>query len=179
MDKETLRREAINRRMEMSEGLRSLKSAKIIRRLEELEEFKRAKHLLAYYSINAEVQTSEMLAGWSAQKKIYLPKLVNENTFIAVPYDTLAESHYGIFEPIGGEEATKIDMILVPAVAYDRLGSRLGMGKGYYDRFLAKYKDILKVGLAYSEQILASIPKATYDVGVDLIITDEELIRIK
>jgi len=118
------------------------------------------------------------MAEWDLGKALYLPKLTDEFSFKAIKYGELSSNQYGIPEP-SGEEATSLDLILVPGVAFDRQGNRIGMGKGYYDRFLAKQKNVLKIGLAFSEQILASIPKEPYDEIVDLIITDEEVIRIK
>lgn len=177
MDKETLRKEAVTRRMNMPDTLRKQKSELIIHTLNSLMVFQSAQNLLAYYSHGAEVDTLGSLPEWDMKKDLYLPRLTEENSFKAMKYGELTPNKFGIPEPTGDQEAGTLDLILVPGVAFDREGNRLGMGKGYYDRFLSGQKGVLRVALAFSEQILANIPKESYDETVDMIITDEEIIR--
>ena len=66
-----------------------------------------------------------------------------------------------------------MDLIIVPGVAFDRENNRLGYGKGYYDRFLTS-KDILKIGLAFSEQIVDFLECDNYDIPMDIIISDKK-----
>ena len=86
---------------------------------------------------------------------------------------------FGILEPsdvIEIKHPSEIDVILVPGVAFTREGGRLGMGKGYYDRFLKQCTGV-KIGLAYHEQILDVIPTEAHDVDMDILITDETIYR--
>ena len=70
-----------------------------------------------------------------------------------------------------------IDLILVAGIAFDRDGYRLGYGLGYYDKFLAKLPKALKIGLCFDLQIVEKVPRESYDVPVDMIVTDEEVIK--
>jgi len=177
MNKEQLRRKAIVIRNQIFEEDYRKKSKLIISRLEELEEFIQAHNVLAYYSHGKEVITTDSLNRWSEEKELYLPTLNEDSSFIALPYGDLVKNRYGIHEPTQGDEPDKLDLIIVPGVAFDRNGGRLGMGKGYYDRFLVDKKGVMKIALAFHEQIVASIPKKPYDINVDIIITDKEIIR--
>jgi len=78
---------------------------------------------------------------------------------------------YGIIEPVGDpwQDYDKIDLVLVPALAYDHNGHRLGRGKGYYDRFLKKL-NAYTIGIAFEEQILDYIPYDDNDVKIDEVI---------
>ena len=177
MDKESVRKKALGKRNEISEEDLKRKSRSIIAKLETLNEFIQAFRVLAYYSHGNEVQTLEALEHWSAEKQLFLPKLNEDSSFIALPHGELKPNRYGIPEPVSGSEPEELDLIIVPGVAFDKSGGRLGMGKGYYDRFLSSHKGVLRVALAFHEQILASIPQKPYDESVDIIVTDREIIR--
>jgi 5-formyltetrahydrofolate cyclo-ligase len=92
------------------------------------------------------------------------------------------KNSWGIWEP-DPETAEKIDLnlcvgVLVPGLAFDRLGHRLGHGKGFYDRALAKFQG-LKVGVGFSMQITSEVlPIDPTDIGMDLVVTDREIIRM-
>ena len=179
MDKETLRKKALKTRDQIPEAERKKKSEAIIKRLEGLKEFSQAEKILAYFSFGSEVETKESLENWAREKQLYLPRLNEDSSFQALPYGPLKENRYRIAEPAEGIPAKKLDMIILPGLAFDRNGGRLGMGKGYYDRFLAEMKGVLRIALAFQEQVLDSIPLSTYDESVDLIITDCEIIRLQ
>ena len=111
-------------------------------------------------------------------KKLYLPKIRTADDFHAIRVQAplkLEPGLKGVPEPEKGEEAETLDLILVPGVVFDPKGQRLGMGKGYYDRFLPRYPQALKIGLAYEEQMVEKLPVSSYDVPVDLVITDQHV----
>jgi 5-formyltetrahydrofolate cyclo-ligase len=121
---------------------------------------------------------------WMSRKNFYLPRLIPGDNFLPLPVtyiDELEKNSYGIFEPkmpSGTADLNpKLDLIIMPGVAFDQTGSRVGMGKGYYDHFLADKKGIPRIGLAYSEQVLAHVPRNTYDEPVDMIVTEKGVIR--
>lgn len=181
MDKETLRKKALGYRDGLIAVERKQKSAEILRKLEALPEFDEAKHVLLYYPKGSEVETMHLLDRMK-DKKLYLPKLIDDRNFVPLLYegnDRLQDGPYGIPEPLSEQQAPKLDLILVPGVAFDRQGVRLGMGKGFYDRFLSGQKGVLRIGLAFREQILDQLPKEPYDEPVDLIITDQDLIDLR
>jgi len=98
--------------------------------------------------------------------------------FIAWTAETdMAQNQYGIEEPAYGEEVTP-DIIIVPFLAFDRRGTRLGQGGGYYDatlNALRKSNDILAVGMGYSQQaVLFSLPREDHDEPLDWVITPVE-----
>ena len=181
MDKATIRSEALKKRKAMSPALQKEKSEKIIARLEALDVFKAAEVVLCYFSHHNEVRTQEFMTKWLGQKQFLLPKLTEGDTFMVRPVaslDTLEENRFGIPEPAVSEvEAPRPDLVVLPGVAFDRNGNRIGMGSGYYDRFLEDKKDVPRVALAYSEQVLDEVPKEPYDEAVDVIVTEDEVIR--
>ncbi|MBN2307143.1 5-formyltetrahydrofolate cyclo-ligase [Candidatus Peregrinibacteria bacterium] len=181
MDKDEIRSSALKKRKALSSEKQEEKSEKIISRLEALDVFKQAEVVLIYYSHHGEVRTQELMARWIGRKQFLLPRLTEGDTFLVQPVsslETLEENRFGIPEPAVSEvEAPRPDLIVVPGVAFDRDGNRIGMGSGYYDRFLEDKKDVPKVALAYSEQVLDEVPKEPYDEPVDYIITEDEVIR--
>jgi 5-formyltetrahydrofolate cyclo-ligase len=96
-------------------------------------------------------------------------------------WEELSLGSYGILEPrtekIRKTNVEDIDLIIVPGVAFDEKGNRLGHGKGFYDRLLKKTKATV-IGLAFEFQILENIPTDKNDVPVDMIITEKRIIRI-
>ncbi len=154
----------------------------IIDRLTALSEYKNAKNLLCYASFASEVETTDLMAEILADgKKLYLPKCeVETHEMQAVrvtDLSSLEKGAYGIAEPVGeGEEPKKIDLVIVPLVAFDRSLARLGYGGGYYDRFLPK-TDAIRIAIAFSEQECEKIPLDETDIRMDIIITEKEEIR--
>src|SRR5208282_3279592 len=120
----------------------------------------------------SEINTYSILEGsLELAKKLYLPKVVKDkNLFHFYPvldFKTLAKGPFGILEPSGNKPADweEIDLVLVPGLAFDRTGNRLGFGKGYYDRVLPQLKKTtLTIGLGYSFQIVDKLPAEPHDV---------------
>lgn len=182
MDKKDLRTNILQIRKDIPAHTREQKSLEIKKRLENSELFQNADHILFYYTHGSEVDTIPLINKWADKKNIYLPKLKNEEEFIALPFcnfDTLEKNLYGIPEPIqkkeDGKYEKKLDLIIIPGSAFDKNCNRLGMGKGFYDRYLNSNPNIPKIALAFEEQILDKVPKDTYDVPVDFIITDQNI----
>ncbi len=178
-----IRAEAIKKRKALTQKEQRTKSKKIIKHLESIRLFKDAKSILCYYSHNDEVETHDFIKKWIDRKSILLPRLVDDSSFIALPVTSINKmepNEFGIPEPLMSEMTDiEPELIILPGVAFDRVGNRIGMGKGYYDRFLADKKGVARLALAYSEQVLDSIPQKPYDESVDWIITEDELIRCK
>ncbi len=95
----------------------------------------------------------------------------------------LRKGAYGIYEPAAKNKKARvkdIQIIIVPGAAFDRSGTRLGMGGGYYDRFLAKLpENVIKAGLAYSCRIARTLPSDSHDIKMDLIITEKGVINAR
>jgi len=94
--------------------------------------------------------------------------------------DDMKKGAYGILEPktVRKADENNIDVILVPGLAFDRNGGRMGFGKGYYDRLLESSKAV-KIGLCYDFQILEKIPTESHDVPMNFVITEKEILEIR
>lgn len=183
-DKIILRRESLCVRNELSKTQRTEKSGLIRARLTALEAFEKADHVLLYFTHGSEVDTIPLIAKYLKTKQLYLPVIKDETQFHAAPIQRpldLNKGPMGIKEPTLDEDhldfpyEKKIEVVIVPGVAFDRHGHRLGTGKGYYDRYLDKCKGALTIGLAFEEQMLDEIPIDSYDVGMNMVITDGQI----
>lgn len=152
----------------------------------ELPEFAGACTIMAYMTIPNETDAGAIiLAAWNQGKTVLVPVVSTEpREMFAVELRSLKAglkvSSYGILEPDGSNPwpADRIDLMIVPALAFDRLGNRLGRGGGFYDRFLAQEgMHAVTCGLAFQEQLLDEIPTDHHDKPVDLLVTDREVLR--
>ncbi len=153
---------------------------KIIQQLFSLEEYKKAKNIICYYPLKYEVNT--LLCLEDTSKNWFLPKVNGANLDIC-PYckEKIKSGSYNIKEPLTDKILSyqNIDIIIIPAVAADKNGYRLGYGKGFYDRFLYSSKiNALKIMLIYSDLLFSTIYPETFDKKADIIITDKEILRI-
>ena len=145
-----------------------------------------AETVLLYWSIDSEVATHKMIVKvLSDGKRLALPKCVDSKGnmlfYFVRSYDDIVDGMYGIKEPVENELYTTSDtpaLCLVPGLCYTLDGYRLGYGKGYYDRFLDKFRGV-SVGLCYDECLADSLPIDEYDRKVDFIITDKRIYNIK
>ncbi|WP_457622188.1 5-formyltetrahydrofolate cyclo-ligase [Persephonella sp.] len=155
---------------------------RIKERFLQLKDVKRAESILLYYPHKNEVNTIPIIEELLKTEKIVLLPRVKDQDIIPIrifDLSGLKKGYAGIPEPEGNPfPVDRIDIIVVPAVAYDLNGHRLGYGKGYYDRLLKKVK-ALKVGLAYDFQVVEKLPVEPHDIPVDLIITPTRTINTK
>ncbi|HHZ12396.1 MAG: 5-formyltetrahydrofolate cyclo-ligase [Caldicoprobacterales bacterium] len=145
-------------------------------------------NFMSYVNIGKEVNTRNIIECLLLDgKKVSVPICVTETTRLIASqiYDLaeLAPSHFGLLEPIAEfvrqVDPKEIEVVLVPGLAFDRRGNRLGYGKGYYDRFLIKLSPrALKIGLAYSFQIIDEVPIDDFDIPLDIIVTEREIIVV-
>lgn len=140
--------------------------------------FKQARNILTYYSLPDEIQTIQSISNWSKYKNIYLPKVNGFDLEIIKYNKSLNLGAFNIYEPIGPtENINTIDLIIVPGIAFDKQGNRLGRGKGYYDRLLSKSSS-LKIGIGYDFQIFDRIATESHDIPMDAIITPSHTLII-
>lgn len=140
--------------------------------LESLPEFARARSVLLYWSMPSEVNTHAFLERWSGRKKLYLPKVAGEALEIReYSPETLEEGYRGIMEPSSQAPAvSEVDLVIVPGMAFDAEGNRLGRGGGFYDRLLPSLS-CPKVGVCRAEQLVREVPMQEWDQKVDIVIT--------
>ena len=150
------------------------KSMIIKNKILDLDIYKNSKVIGLYYSMKSEVDTKELIKdSLSLGKKVLLPRIINKNKmiFIEINNDTeYDKSPFGVMEPIG-EEYKDIDLIICPGVAFDKENNRLGYGRGYYDKYLAKH-DIYKIGICYHEQLIDKLDIEEHDIKMNSVITD-------
>ena len=154
-------------------------SSVVITRLKANPRFSQAQTLLLYSALPDEVQTQSLLDELTeAGKTVLLPKVVNSEDMELRRYTGKADLQpgaYDIMEPVGAlfTDYASIDVAVVPGMAFDAQGHRLGRGKGYYDRFLAKVPDVYKIGLCFSWQIVDEVPSEANDIMMDEIIVQQ------
>ncbi len=179
--KNHLRKEAKEKRssVENKEEL----SEKIGAKLFSLESYKSCKKLFAYFSYPQEVSTKRIIEkALTDGKKVALPRCENENkmTYYYIESETeLEEGNFnGILEPKpNGEKAFPDEetLVIVPALAFGKDGSRLGHGRGFYDRFLAR-GNFKTAGLCFGKLLFSALPEDEFDRRVSLVITENEII---
>lgn len=177
MTKQALRKQLREKRKALLPTLREEKNLQIARKLLELKELKDAKSVLFYVSTPEEVDTHFAIKEVLKQgKKVFVPKLEKDEMKLCplANFEELSPGTFGILEPCESTAEShpkQIDLFIIPGIAFDKKGNRLGQGKGHYDRLLKETKGI-KVGLAFEEQVLEELPIETHDVPLDLLITD-------
>ena len=161
------------------------KSSIIKEKLFSLPEFKKTGTILFYVSIKNEVKTQEMIVeAIDMGKRVCVPVSDFENKSMEASHIGsmlyLEKTKFGLLEPKVSRPIPpeQIDLVIIPGVAFDREGNRVGYGSGFYDRFLPKLrKGAKKIALAYDLQIVEKIPTGENDVSVEKIITEDEIIQ--
>jgi 5-formyltetrahydrofolate cyclo-ligase len=181
--KRNIRRLVLHRRDVLLEEDRRARSAVITERLIALPELRSAKTVMAFWSFGSEVDTSGLIeALHAAGKRVVLPRVDGREVaaIVYVPGDPTAATPFGAMEPTSAEivRPTEIDVVIAPGVAFDRNGGRVGYGGGFYDRFLRTVRaDTPVIGLAFAVQLVDEVPRGEHDRLVDVVVTEEELIR--
>jgi 5-formyltetrahydrofolate cyclo-ligase len=175
LTKNKIRSKILLKLKKQKEEDRSKKSCLIKEKLFKEPIFKKAKRVMFYIAFNGEVETKEMIKGAKNLGKIIaVPACIkNRRSLLPVllqPHSRLKKGPYGISEPVTSRyiDLKDLDLVIVPGLAFDKKGNRLGRGKGYYDRFLKKItnKETPSIGLAFSMQILPKVPTTSSDVRV-------------
>lgn len=175
LTKSQIRSKILGKLKTQKEGTKDRKSKIIKEKLFRTEEFIKAKIVMFYLSHGGEVNTQEMIKEAIEQGKIVAVPVVNRKTNTIIPCrirlnSRLSKGLYGILEPTKKCRLPlqKIDLVIVPGIAFDKGGSRLGRGKGCYDRFLESLpKTTPRIGLAFDFQVLPSLPVKPHDISVD------------
>ena len=173
MDKKTLRAEIKALKKQHTKEQLSEQSEKILAQLEQHPDFVKAEHVMLYSALPDEVQTQAFLEKWHLKKQIILPTVVGDDIIpVAYGKDTsFAVGDFNILEPQNEPYKGDFDLIIVPGVAFDRKGNRLGRGRGYYDRFLCQHLDVKRIGICFDFQLLEEIPTEPFDITMDEVIS--------
>ena len=162
------------------------KSAAIQRRLAHLEVFNFARILASYYPIGSEVRTQKIISiALKGNKLVALPRPDGDHIkFYPILSNTeLIPGKFGIREPSISSDLSdscvsdNIDLLLVPGIAFDIYGYRIGYGYGYYDRFIAKKKNsFVSIGLAYEFQVCDNVPRTENDQKINVLVTEKRIL---
>lgn len=177
MDKKEVRKKIREMKKGYTPEEKKRKSESVWRRLEQDERFRSARVILAYWSMEDEVFTHDFICKWAGQKIILLPCVRGEELDIRY-FDGREKlcpgEGYAIPEPVGAifTDIDRIDLILVPGVAFDGACNRLGRGKGYYDRIL-KRTQACKIGICFDFQLLEEVPAEEHDVKMTKVVSSD------
>jgi 5-formyltetrahydrofolate cyclo-ligase len=169
----------------LPEHRRTAESALVCERLAELGELRCARGVAAYTATSEEADPAAAVARLrAAGARVAMPRVAGPHTLELHWVDEPAElitGAYGILEPsphAAPAEPAVVDAVLVPGVAFDGAGRRLGFGGGYYDGLLPRLReDALTIGLAFDEQIVDEVPSGPEDAAVDVVVTPSRLLR--
>ena len=178
LTKEQIRSKILFKLKTQKEDTRDRKSRMILEKLFRQKEFIKAKIVMFYVAFDGEVNADKMIKGAKKLGKIVTVPVCKRNRITLRPCildDSagLEKGPYGICQPSTKRfiRPEDLDLVIVPGIAFDKKGKRLGRGKGCYDRFLKRLpKEIPSIGLAFDFQILPNIPAKTHDISVNKII---------
>lgn len=157
------------------------RSDTIMAQVERQDAFAKAKVVLLYWSMSDEVQTHSFVNRWYRDKVLLLPCVDGDDLRLrryTGPECLVAGEQFGIGEPSADTpewtDLDAVELIIVPGVAFDRDGNRMGRGRGFYDRLLKSTPNAVKIGVAYSFQLIDNVPVEPHDVKMNLIITEPQ-----
>ncbi|MEJ8751971.1 5-formyltetrahydrofolate cyclo-ligase [Lagierella sp. ICN-221743] len=188
MDKKAIRKKIIAERDDLDFGVKQSKDEIIINRFLDQGFIEKYDNIFCYVSFGSEIDNGKILSTiLDSGKNLYVPYVdIDSRQMCLCQIHDIAEDlergHYGILEPkkILRKPVNSgiIDCVISPGVAFTRKMERIGYGGGYYDRFYSSLKKMpFIVALAYDFQIVDSLPTESFDIPVDMIITETQIIK--
>ncbi|NLJ95995.1 MAG: 5-formyltetrahydrofolate cyclo-ligase [Clostridiales bacterium] len=191
MTKSEIRNLMKRKRNKLPKDIRSQYDNRILSKILDLKEYRECELIFTYLSFGSEVDTRSIIdEALKSNKKVYLPRVEGShmNFYEINDLSGLVRSKFGILEPdvdsdkryekpLLQEDLYKRKVMLLPGLAFDQQGYRIGYGAGYYDKYLGKFEDsdFFKIGLAYDFQILNHITTNLYDISADMVVTPEKI----
>ncbi len=176
--KKTIRKEILEKRDMLTKSQAEKLSNEIHSRVLQWDKFINASTIMIYSNYKNEVITKGIIEDcFKTNKRLVLPKSLKDShdilPCIVKSFDELIPGVYGIYEPDGRNIISKseIELVIVPGVAFDKNGDRIGHGAGYYDRFLNDYEGI-KAGICYGFQVVENVWPNEMDIKMDYLITE-------
>ena len=190
MEKKELRRVVKERFKALGEDEKQRKSALLIERLDEILAQREASVVALFSPMNDEVQIIPLVEKLAREGRcrVVLPRVESmadgeaEMEFYDYEPTQMAVGAFGIIEPRAGEpcEASEIDVMVVPGVAFDSNGGRLGRGKGYYDRYISREGFRAEcIGVCFDFQIFDELPTEPHDRMMDMVVSDNSKFKIQ
>ncbi len=179
--KAALRKLMREKRQKMTEEDQQIESVMLDRKISRLADLQERRSLMATYPVRGEAHALGFLKQWLFDNRKLIFPVIKSDTVELLPYqirtfEMLIPGYRGIYEP-DPKLATpvlpsEIEVILVPGLAFDFDGNRLGMGGGYFDRFLTKVSpNALLIGICWDWQLVSSLPTTGHDRPIDIIVT--------
>lgn len=178
--KNKMRELLVQKRRVMPTSERQMYSQQILEQLEQMTCFRDAKTVLLYYPIQNEVDVLPLVKKYKHEKTLLFP-VTHRRSMTVHPYAGNEHMHrgkFGIPEPTTPAYTGPIDLVIVPAVAFDAKGRRLGRGGGFYDRFIKKQTHTVLVGVGYDFQLVGEVPAARHDQRVHRIVLPSKTILV-
>lgn len=181
--KAAIRDELRQKRQQLSSATVGAASAAVVARLIALPQVQSAKKVALYAACDGEINLNELFDWLSARGvELYFPRVVTPNPPTLAFHRVTAASELvlgalGIATPLAGapqQSLAAMDVVLLPGVAFDRAGGRLGRGRGYYDVALHSAPQAWRVGICHSLQLVAALPQSATDQAMDVILTPDE-----
>lgn len=182
--KREARKAMCTRRDQLDPDCAQAQGREILRRFVELDDYRQARCMACYVSVGREVETRDLIRmALSDGKQVGVPvtRPHGQMDFQRIgSLDALRPAPFGLLEPERDASAViapeAFDLVIVPGAAFDRKGNRLGLGGGYYDRFLEQTPG-KRVALIYGFQVVDTVPIEPHDLKVDMIVTQDEVIH--
>ena len=160
-------------------------STLILKRVVALPEFSRATVVCCYLSLPGEAETRMIMeAAWKFGKRIAIPARRDDGEYMPAwftPDEPMIHGAFGLQQPLVPQWAKpdRFELVLVPGVAFSKEGARLGHGRGYYDRMLARLAKRVdcRAGVCFNFQLVPDVPVSEDDVGMDVIVTEAVVYR--
>jgi 5-formyltetrahydrofolate cyclo-ligase len=182
--KEALRKRVAALRRTLVADTRAQYAGRMVELLVAHPAFVEARTLLAYSALRFELDPRGAVErAWAQGKTVALPRTLQETRALALHAyregDPLVESGFVIQEPLPSAppvDPAEVDVVLVPGLAFDTRGHRLGFGQGFYDRLLPRCTRAVRIGLCFELSMLIEVPNAAHDAPVDFVITERRTI---
>jgi 5-formyltetrahydrofolate cyclo-ligase len=164
--------------------IRADQSQTIQQKLTNLDEIQAAQSIFLFISYGNEIYTHDLLKYFLKQgKTLAVPKILPEKTMIAVQFsqwEDLIPGELGILTPSGNTPYSgDFDVVITPGLGFTQQGHRIGYGRGYYDNWFASHNARNKIAIAFEAQLVDELPTDETDVPVDIVVTEERVIRIR
>lgn len=187
LNKKNIREEIIDKRNNLILDIKQNYDSLIFEEIINSEIYKKSKKIFTYISFGSEVDTIKLIKySFSNNKEVYVPKINKQiKDMIALKihnFNNMSVDKWGIIEPKSVDKAnigTDFDLIIMPGIAFDKQGNRIGYGGGYYDKYISKLNNASNLlALAYDFQIIQDIESESHDIKVDFILTNKGFIKV-
>jgi len=175
-EKKKIRQQIKMQKANLSFEEKAERSLFVLEKVENDIHFQKANTIFAYWSMSDEINTREFVDKWSKSKNIFLPVIIGDTLELRQfnGIDSMKkEGRFGILEPQGMllENWNDIEYAIIPGVAFDVLGNRLGRGKAFYDRVLNKLR-AKKIGICFDFQLIEKVPIEATDIPMDKVFSE-------